>query len=88
MDRIVELVLQETGTTLEDLSSSKMYSEAMDARIVICYICIKKGYTLAQIASKINISTTAVYQTYLKFNRQNKRYIVLEYIRKRVEERY
>ena len=42
MDRIVELVLQETGTTLADLSNPKLYSDAMDARVVICYICLKK----------------------------------------------
>lgn len=88
MDRIVELVLQETGTTLEDLSNPKMYSDALDAKIIICYICLKKGYTLAQIASKINISTTAVYQAHLKFNRKNKRYQILEHTRKNVEERY
>lgn len=88
MDRIVELVLQETGTTLEDLSSPKMYSDALDAKIVICYICIKKGYTLAQIASKINISTSAVHQAHMKFNRRNNRYKILELIRKNVQERY
>lgn len=88
MDRIVELVLQETGVTIEDLSNPKMYSDAIDAKIVICYICLKKGYTLSQIASKINISTSAVHQAYMKFNRKNKRYKIFELIRKNVEERY
>lgn len=49
---------------------------------------LKKGYTLAQIASKINISTSAVHQAHMKFNRQNNRYKILELIRKNVEERY
>lgn len=88
MDKIIDLVSQETGVSFEELSIPKKCGDIMDARIVICYICIQKKFTIEQISAKLNISTSRVFQSYKKFNRKNPKYKHLEYLIKKVQEKY